>query len=79
MRNLSRLNITHIFGSITRIAKIFTNVVDGMKARDDGEVAQRDAEVVDGIGSESRRYVYCAVYINGMVCYERGSNGIKIL
>jgi len=78
VRNLSRLNITHIFGSITRIARIFTNVVDGMKTKG-GEVAQRNAEVIDGLGSESRRYVYCAVYINAMVCYERGSNGIKIL
>jgi len=76
---LSRLGITHIFESITRIARIFINVVDGMKIKGGGEVAQRDTEVIDGLGSESRRYVYCAVHINGMVCYERGSSGIKIL
>jgi len=76
---LSRLGIAHIFGGITRIVRIFTNVVDGMKAKGVSEVVQGDAEAIDSSGSGSRRYVYCAIYINGMVCYERGSSGIKIL
>jgi len=74
---LSRLGIAHIFGGITRIVRIFTNVVVGTKAKSVSEAVQRDAEAIDSSGS--RRYVYCAVHINGMVCYERGSSGIKIL
>jgi len=71
---MSKISILHIFGSVTRMMK---NNIDIKKINENSEIIQDEVKSI--ATSESRKDIACVAYINMMVCYEIGPNGIKVI